>query len=157
MRSLECYFGVYFPRCCATREINTKITLSWAHKQFVTRVHILFYMYPGLALDCCQPYFEGNYTLPTKSLWTVYPAADSTLTVQLFQQVAVRKPFYTNQPNKFCFKGHTPYCSFNKITIIQFTGTMYICLLNKPIELDHSTTYFAFFNFASDFHQHINN
>ena len=43
MRSRECYFGVYFPRCCATREINTKITLEWAHKQFVTRVHTLFY------------------------------------------------------------------------------------------------------------------
>ena len=42
--SLECYFGVYFPRCCATREINTKITLSWAHKQFATRVHTLFSM-----------------------------------------------------------------------------------------------------------------
>ena len=41
--SNECYFGVYFPRCCATREINTKITLSWAHKQFATRVHTLFY------------------------------------------------------------------------------------------------------------------
>ena len=45
MRSLECYFGVYFPRCCATRQINTKITFSWAHKQFATRVHTLFYMY----------------------------------------------------------------------------------------------------------------
>ena len=40
MRSRECYFGVYFPRCCA---INTKITLEWTHKQFVTRVHTLFY------------------------------------------------------------------------------------------------------------------
>ena len=45
MRSLECYFGVCFPRCLATREINTKITLSWAHKQFATRIHTLFYMY----------------------------------------------------------------------------------------------------------------
>ena len=26
LRSLECYFCVYFPRCFATREINTKIT-----------------------------------------------------------------------------------------------------------------------------------
>ena len=24
-----------------------------------------------------------------------------------------------------------------------FTGTMYVCLLNKPIELYHSTTYFV--------------
>ena len=45
MCSLECYFGVYFPRCCATGEINTIITLSWAHKQFATRVHTLFYIY----------------------------------------------------------------------------------------------------------------
>ena len=34
MRSREGYL---------TREINTKITLEWARKQFVTRVHILFY------------------------------------------------------------------------------------------------------------------
>ena len=44
MHSLKCYFGVYFPRCYATREINTKITLSWAKKQFATRVDTLFYM-----------------------------------------------------------------------------------------------------------------
>ena len=37
------YFGVYFPSCEATREINTKITLEWAQKRFVTRVHTLFY------------------------------------------------------------------------------------------------------------------
>ena len=43
MRSREGYFGVYFPSCAATKEINTKITLEWAHKQFVTRVHTLFY------------------------------------------------------------------------------------------------------------------
>ena len=36
MRLLKCYFGIYFPRCCETREINNKITLSWAHKQFTT-------------------------------------------------------------------------------------------------------------------------
>ena len=40
----QCYFGIYFPRCFATREINTNITLSWALKQFVTRVHTLFSM-----------------------------------------------------------------------------------------------------------------
>ena len=34
---------------CATREINTKITLSWAPKQFAARVHTLFYitLWPG--------------------------------------------------------------------------------------------------------------
>ena len=30
MRTLEYYFGVYLPRFFATREINTKIALSWA-------------------------------------------------------------------------------------------------------------------------------
>ena len=37
------YFGVYFPSCEATREINTKMTLEWAQKHFVARVHTLFY------------------------------------------------------------------------------------------------------------------
>ena len=45
IHSHECYFGAYFPCCCATREINTKITLSWAHKQFATWVHTLFSIY----------------------------------------------------------------------------------------------------------------
>ena len=43
LRSREGYFGVYIPSCAATREINTKITLELAHKQFVTSVHTLFY------------------------------------------------------------------------------------------------------------------
>ena len=42
-RSQEGYFGVYFTSCEVTREINTKITLKWAQKQFVTRVYTLFY------------------------------------------------------------------------------------------------------------------
>ena len=50
--SLECYFCVYFPRCFATREINTKITLSWALKQFVTRVHTLFSKNLYQCMDC---------------------------------------------------------------------------------------------------------
>ena len=40
-RSQEGYFDVYFPSCEATRETNTKITLEWTQKQFVTRVHTL--------------------------------------------------------------------------------------------------------------------
>ena len=44
MPSLGCYFGVYFPRRFASRKINTKITLSWTHEQFATRVHSLFYI-----------------------------------------------------------------------------------------------------------------
>ena len=44
LHPFECYFRVYFPSCFATREINTKITLSWALKQLFTRVHSLFYI-----------------------------------------------------------------------------------------------------------------
>ena len=36
-------FWGFFPSCEATMEINTKITLEWAQKQFVTRIHTLFY------------------------------------------------------------------------------------------------------------------
>ena len=61
MRSLECYFGVYFPRCCATREINTKITLSWAHKQFATQVHTLFYI---LSTGCTAAILVLYFTCP---------------------------------------------------------------------------------------------
>ena len=54
MCSLECYFGIHFPRYCTTREINTKITFSWAHKQFghastyiiqYIYIHIYIYIY----------------------------------------------------------------------------------------------------------------
>ena len=43
MHSREGYFGVHFSSCWATREINTKIRLEWAHKQFITSVHALYY------------------------------------------------------------------------------------------------------------------
>ena len=43
MWSRECCFGVYFPRCETTMEINTEITLDWAHEHFATAVHTLFY------------------------------------------------------------------------------------------------------------------
>ena len=93
-------------------------------------------------------------TPPTKSLWTVLPAAESTRTVRLFQQVAVRKYLYINQPNEFCFKGYILYCKLLKMITIGFTGTMYVCLLDKLIGLYHSTTYFAIlFIFPPDFHQ----
>ena len=38
-----------------TREINTKITLSWAYKQFATRVHTLFSMYIATRRGCLCP------------------------------------------------------------------------------------------------------
>ena len=60
-RSREGYFGVYIPSCEATREINTKITLEWAQKQFVTRVHTSFY----LLHDKTNPYMTIETTIFT--------------------------------------------------------------------------------------------
>ena len=50
LRSREGYFGVYFPSCEATMETNTKGTLEWAQKQFVTRVHTLFNFLHGMRI-----------------------------------------------------------------------------------------------------------
>ena len=46
---LKFHFGVY--------QINTKITLSWAHKQFATRVH----NYTILIFESCDVQFASNY------------------------------------------------------------------------------------------------
>ena len=48
-RSQEGYFSVYFPSCEATKEMNTKIILEWAQKQFVTKVHKLLYFLHDVA------------------------------------------------------------------------------------------------------------
>ena len=44
MRSREGYFGVCFPSCAVTREMNTKITLNWVQKNISSQdyVHYLF-------------------------------------------------------------------------------------------------------------------
>ena len=41
--SFECYFGVCFLSCEATRQLNTKTTLKYTYKPFAKTVHILFY------------------------------------------------------------------------------------------------------------------
>ena len=42
-RSQEGYCGVFSSSWEATREINTRITLEWEQKLFITSVHTLFY------------------------------------------------------------------------------------------------------------------
>ena len=48
MRSLECYFGVYFPRCCATREITPKQhsreRINSSPREYI---HYSIYVYKG--------------------------------------------------------------------------------------------------------------
>ena len=78
----QCYFGVYFPSCEATREINTKITLSWRQKQFATRVHKSFSIYqiPTVKHVLRQHLYQHilNYNL-------------STLKTLSFKHLALRK------------------------------------------------------------------
>ena len=59
--SWEGYFGVYFPICEATKEINTKITLEWEQNQFVMRVHALI----NFLLDIMNPQMMIKMTILT--------------------------------------------------------------------------------------------
>ena len=58
--SLECYFGVYFPCCFATQEINTKITILWVQKKIGTRVHALFSIYSQRISSFHLSYFDNS-------------------------------------------------------------------------------------------------
>ena len=73
--SLKCYFGVHFPRCCATREINTKVTLPRVHKPFATRVHTLV----GATRETVTEVLRFRYRL-----WTQYSRYNKAFTVSLF-------------------------------------------------------------------------
>ena len=44
---------ILVPTCCfTTRELNKKVTLSWAQRQFLTRVHTLFSLYAPCRTRC---------------------------------------------------------------------------------------------------------
>ena len=46
LRARDGYFGDYFPRCEAARDINIKISIRWAHyKESATTVHTLFWLW----------------------------------------------------------------------------------------------------------------
>ena len=55
---------VFVPRCFGTREINTKITISWALKQFVTRVHTLFSIYVMMSSWLMGPKLGAKIKVP---------------------------------------------------------------------------------------------
>ena len=69
MRSREGCFGVYFPSRDATRENNTKITLDWAQKLFVTIVHTLF----NFLRDITDPFNDDK----SEDLYTSSPSSHS--------------------------------------------------------------------------------
>ena len=68
-RLQEGYFGVYFPSCEATKEINTKITLEWAQKRLVTRVHTLFYFLHDKTNPWMTPQLIAEDVTITRQLW----------------------------------------------------------------------------------------
>ena len=54
---------------CATRAINSKITLSWAHKPFATRLHMLFYI---LCIDVVYVYHWLHLRISMVSLRSLW-------------------------------------------------------------------------------------
>ena len=73
LKSLECYFGVYFPCCFATWETNTKITVSQVNTWFATPVHTLF---PIHYSDVIMGAMTSQITSLTIVYTTVYSDAD---------------------------------------------------------------------------------
>ena len=61
-------FGVYLPSCIATREIKTKMTFEWAHQQFVTRVHTLFYFLHDITIPQKNDKYNNVHTSTPFSL-----------------------------------------------------------------------------------------
>ena len=147
--SLECYLGIYFPRCFATREINTKITPSCVLKQFVIWVHTLF----SMCVQCFRHllasnswhhtlFFRDEFLCLTKILFTIQPKAltlvdfyDSPLESVLEYKLAVlilelictaRKHFYNchiSHPDVNICCHAVAGCQVIWENTIQWTGT----------------------------------
>ena len=61
MHSRECFDGVYFTSCETTREIDTTLSFSWMHKQFVTTVHTWFDFLHDM-INTCMTLKHGLHT-----------------------------------------------------------------------------------------------
>ena len=92
LRSLECYFGIYFPRCFATREISTKITLSWALKRFITRVHTLFSIYEEEMVVRPSHLYNGNCCTVKTSLCKIRALHIITVILHEYQSMSFYWP-----------------------------------------------------------------
>ena len=64
----------------ATQEINTKITLSWALKQFVTRVHTLFSINASFTADT----FDGVGFYKTHSINIYLHESNTSLSFDVY-------------------------------------------------------------------------
>ena len=119
MCSRDGYFGVYFLSRATSREINTKITLDWAHKQFITKVHALFYYYlhditypkimlktrifthhPCVSLTRLTLMMSqsiGDDVAMTRLLWPEHVTSDIYLARYQFSVFTVYESFHTHQ------------------------------------------------------------
>ena len=65
--------------CFTTREINTKITLEWELKQFVTRVHTLYYFLHNIRIHKWRWRQRSSHIASVSSLCSSRCAADVTI------------------------------------------------------------------------------
>ena len=88
-RSLGCYFGVYFPSCAATRQINIKITPEWAHKQYVTReyTYTLFHFLH----DITNQYITILWNMSEKNIVIMANTWLKNITVSSYQTLSMAK------------------------------------------------------------------
>ena len=139
-----CYFCVYFPCCFATREISTKITLKWVHNQFITQVHILFFIQYWFE-TCIRnkvPLFLCLFiTLFNMKLYCI-PHINNQ------DDVRVRKfsPHYCYLPfvrvNNLEPTSHPNIDNFHKELVMQSFNVYFVVSLNKQLQKKYSHKWF---------------
>ena len=111
VHSLNCNFGFDFPNCEAMREINTKIIVSWVHKQFNNQGHILLYIYMYV-LNCIR--IGHCWTTSTYVRWMTPCFYTLTITSTFALLIPVSLRFYG------CVQTHTCKWTSHKETTIDF-------------------------------------
>ena len=136
MCSLESCIEVCSPRCVATREINTKITLLWAHIQSATRIHTLLSLSLSLSDYLYKAHAEISEVTWNASLWNL-PAVYKKLL-----------------PEIQIFNGYTPFIPYkpymsNMSEIVYFAWDHSKCI-RKHVDVSKTVyTYNKFFTWIS--------
>ena len=128
VHSLECYFGVYVPRCFATQEMNTKITLS---RECLNSSPLRYMHYP-LYIEMCDNKTRQQYKCCCEA-WTMneYKIHKLCLTYPHISHPSVRSRFcrrdkcvpwyYCNNPhnalhsNSGCLENEIITCKVRQI------------------------------------------
>ena len=130
-------WSIYFPRCFATRDINTKITLSWPLKQFVTRVHTSFSIY-GSHYAICR--LHTNHTAiaiswQDRQIPSVLDHPTHRIAVQrifpTLNDVPIITPIYSCSPMFSCFKRWNRFMCKTMISNSRRAGSNGIRMLHR--------------------------